>query len=88
MYPDTEYEPAERLVTAEIAAAKAAVAAAQRVERLAVNRPKVASEQFELARKAFQLGENSAADLYRIRQQQLDAQRARAAASIDLGIAQ
>ena len=83
-----EYERAERLVTAEIAAAKAAVTAAQRVEKLAVNRLKVASEQFTLARKAFQLGENSAVDLYRIHQQQLDAQRARVAASIDLGIAQ
>jgi len=58
------------------------------MEKLAVTRLTVASEQFALARKAFQLGENSAVDLYRIHQQQLDAQRARVAASIDLGIAQ
>jgi outer membrane protein, heavy metal efflux system len=83
-----EYERAERIVKAEIAAAKAAVAAARRVDGLAANRLKVASEQFDLARKAFRLGENSAADLYRVRQLQLDAQRTRAAASIDLGVAQ
>ena len=83
-----EYGREERIVAAEIAAAKAAVAAARRVQGLADNRLKVASEQFELARKAFQLGENSAADLYRVRQLQLDAQRTRAASSIDLGVAQ
>jgi outer membrane protein TolC len=83
-----EYERAERIVKAEVAAAKAAVAAARRVEGLAANRLKVASEQFDLARKAFRLGENTAADLYRVRQLQLDAQRTRAAASIDLGVAQ
>jgi outer membrane protein TolC len=84
----SEYERAERLVKAEIAAAKAAVAAARRIDGLAANRLKVASEQFDLAREAFRLGENSAADLYRVRQLQLDAQRTRAAASIDLGVAQ
>ena len=83
-----EYERAERIVKAEIAAAKAAVAAARRVDGLAANRLKVANEQFDLARKAFRLGENTAADLYRVRQLQLDAQRTRAAASIDLGVAQ
>jgi outer membrane protein, heavy metal efflux system len=83
-----EYERAERIVKAEIAAAKAAVAAARRVDGLAANRLKVANEQFDLARKAFRLGESTAADLYRVRQLQLDAQRTRAAASIDLGVAQ
>jgi outer membrane protein, heavy metal efflux system len=84
----SEYERAERIVKAEINAAKAAVAAARRVDGLAANRLKVASEQFDLARKAFRLGENTAADLYRVRQLQLDAQRTRAAALIDLGVAQ
>jgi outer membrane protein TolC len=83
-----EYERAERIVKAEIAAAKAAMAAARRVDGLAANRLKVASEQFDLARKAFRLGESTAADLYRVRQLQLEAQRTRAAASIDLGVAQ
>ena len=49
--------------------------------------PPVATEQFDLARKSFRLGEINAFDLYRVRQLQLDAQRARAAAAIDLGVA-
>ena len=75
------------LLTAEIAAANAAVAAARRIEAVAAKRLAVANDQFELARKAFRLGETSAADLYRIRQLQLDAQRTQAAAAIDLGVA-
>lgn len=82
-----EFDRANRLVLAEIAAARAAVAAARRTEGLAAKRLSVASEQFDLARKSFRLGEINAFDLYRVRQLQLDAQRARAAASIDLGIA-
>ena len=83
-----EYERARRVVDAEIAAARAAVSASRRVEGLAAKRLKVASEQFDLAREAFRLGENNAADLYRIRQLQLDAQRTQAAAAIDLGVTQ
>ncbi|PWB81362.1 MAG: hypothetical protein C3F11_15475, partial [Methylocystaceae bacterium] len=73
---------------AEIAAARAALAAARRAEGLATKRLSVASEQFELARRSFKLGEINAFDLYRVRQLQLEAQRARAAASIDAGVAQ
>lgn len=83
----TEFERAKRLVTAEIAAANAAVAAARRTEGLAAKRLAVANDQFELARKAFRLGETSAADLYRVRQLQVEAQRTQAAAAIDLGVA-
>ncbi len=82
-----ELDRAQRLVGAEIAAARAAVAAARRTEGLAAKRLSVATEQFDLARKSFRLGEINAFDLYRVRQLQLDAQRARAAAAIDLGVA-
>lgn len=83
-----EFNRALRLVNAEIAAARAALAAARRAEGLATKRLSVASEQFELARRSFKLGEINAFDLYRVRQLQLEAQRARAAASIDAGVAQ
>jgi cobalt-zinc-cadmium efflux system outer membrane protein len=82
-----ELERAKRLVTAEIAAAQAAVAAARRADALAAKRLGVASKQFDLARRSFRLGEINAFDLYRVRQLQLDAQRARASAAIDLGVA-
>jgi outer membrane protein, heavy metal efflux system len=85
---DAEYERAERLLKAEIKAAEAAVAAARRLDGIAAKRLGVADEQFALARKAFRLGEINAADLYRLRQQQLDAQRARASAAVGLGVAQ
>jgi outer membrane protein TolC len=82
-----EYERARRIVEAEIKTALLTVAAARRAEGFAAKRLAVASEQFELARKAFSLGEFNAVDLYRVRQSQLDAQRTRASASIDLGVA-
>jgi cobalt-zinc-cadmium efflux system outer membrane protein len=83
-----EYDRAKRLVLAEIAAARAAVATARLGESIAAKRLAVGNEQFDLARKAFRLGEGGAVDLYRVRQSQLDAQRAHAAATIDLGVAQ
>lgn len=83
-----EFDRARRLVDAEIAAARAALAAARRADGLAAKRLSVATEQFELARRSFRLGEINAFDLYRVRQMQLEAQRARAAASIDVGVAQ
>ncbi|MBG0810490.1 TolC family protein [Methylosinus sp. H3A] len=82
-----EFARAQRLVAAEINAARAAVAAARRADGLAAKRLSVASEQFDLARRSFRLGEINAFDLYRVRQLQLDAQRARASAAIDLGVA-
>lgn len=82
-----ELDRARRLVEAEIRAASAAVAAARRADALTAKRLSVASEQFDLARRSFKLGEISAFDLYRVRQLQLEAQRARAAAAIDLGLA-
>ena len=82
-----EYERARRIVEAEIKAARAAVAAGRRADALTAKRLAVADQQFELARKAFRLGEVNAVDLYRVRQSQLDAQRTRASASIDLGVA-
>ena len=84
----TEYDRAKRLVLAEIAAARAAVTAARRSVAIAAKRLAVGNEQFELARKAFRLGEIGAVDLYRVRQSQLDAQRAHAGATVDLGVAQ
>jgi cobalt-zinc-cadmium efflux system outer membrane protein len=83
-----EYDRARRLVEAEIAAARTSLMAARRTERVAAKRLAVANEQFELTRKAFQLGEVSAVDLYRVRQSQLEAQRAHASAAVDLGAAQ
>jgi outer membrane protein TolC len=83
-----EFDRARRLLETEIISARAALSAARRAEGLAAKRLAVANEQFELARKAFQLGEVSAVDLYRVRQSQLDAQRAQASAAIDVGVAQ
>jgi len=83
-----EYERAERIVEAEIAAARTALSGARRNEGLAAKRLSVANEQLALARKAFQLGEVNAVDLYRVRQSQLDAQRAQASTAIEVGVAQ
>jgi outer membrane protein, heavy metal efflux system len=83
-----EYERARRIVAAESAAARAAVAAAQRNAAISAKRLTVASEQFELERKSFRLGESNAVDLYRVRQSYLDAQRAQATGLVDLRVAQ
>ncbi|MBG0803347.1 TolC family protein [Methylocystis sp. H4A] len=82
-----EYERAKLVVVAEIKAAHASLAAAQRAAKLANSRLTVANEQFELSRKAFKLGEISAFDLYRVRQIQLEAQRMQANAEINVGVA-
>jgi outer membrane protein TolC len=82
-----EYERAKRIITAEIKAAREALAAAQRAAKLANSRLTVANDQFELSRKAFKLGEISAFDLYRVRQIQLEAQRMEANAEINVGVA-
>jgi cobalt-zinc-cadmium efflux system outer membrane protein len=83
-----EYDRARRIIEAEIAVARTSLAAARRSEKIAAKRLAVANEQFGLARKAFQLGEVSAVDLYRVQQILLDAQRMRASAGIDVGIAE
>lgn len=80
-----EYEKARRVVLAEVKAGRANLAAAQKAARLAAQRLAVANEQFNLSRKSFALGEINAFDLYRVRQLQLDAQRAQAAASVNVG---
>lgn len=82
-----DYEKAKRVVLADIAAARANLAAARRAAGLADQRLAVANEQFELSRKSFALGEIGGLDFYRIRQLQLDAQRAQAAASVAVGAA-
>lgn len=82
-----EYEKAKRVVLGEIKAARANLAAAKKAAGLAGKRLAVANEQFELSRKSFALGEISAMDLYRVRQLQLDAQRAQASASVNAGAA-
>ena len=82
-----DYEKAKRVVLADIAAARANLAAARRAAGLADKRLAVANEQFELSRKSFALGEIGGLDFYRIRQLQLDAQRAQAAASVAVGAA-
>ncbi|MGJ0392190.1 MAG: TolC family protein [Methylocystis sp.] len=82
-----EYERAKRVVLAEIQAARTTLAAARKAANLAEKRLAVANEQFDLSRKSFALGEISAFDLYRVRQLQLDAQRAQAATSVNLGAA-
>jgi cobalt-zinc-cadmium efflux system outer membrane protein len=82
-----DYEKAKRVVLADIAAARANLAAARRAAGLADKRLAVANEQFELSRKSFALGEIGGLDFYRIRQLQLDAQRAQAAAAVAVGAA-
>ncbi len=82
-----DYEKAKRVVLADIAAARANLAAARRAAGLADQRLAVANEQFELSRKSFALGEIGGLDFYRIRQLQLDAQRAQAAAAVAVGAA-
>jgi outer membrane protein, heavy metal efflux system len=82
-----DYEKAKRVVLADIAAARANLAAARRAAGLADKRLAVANEQFELSRKSFALVEIGGLDFYRIRQLQLDAQRAQAAASVAVGAA-
>lgn len=83
-----EYERANRVISAEITASRVALAAARRAEGLAAKRLAVANDQLELTRKAFQLGEMTAVDLFRVRQSQLDAQRAHASATTNVGAAQ
>jgi cobalt-zinc-cadmium efflux system outer membrane protein len=80
-----EYEKAKRVVLAEIKAARLNLSAARKAAGLAAKRLAVANEQFGLSRKSFALGEINAFDLYRVRQLQLDAQRAHAAASVNVG---
>jgi outer membrane protein TolC len=82
-----EYERAKRVILAEIKAARINLAAAQRASQLANKRLAVANEQFDISRRSFALGEINAFDLYRVRQLQLDAQRAQANASINVGAA-
>lgn len=81
------YERAKRFVVAEIKAAKIALSAAQKAEKTANQRLSVASEQFELSRKSYALGETNAFDLYRVRQIQLEAQRMEASATVAVGAA-
>ncbi|WP_424361793.1 TolC family protein [Methylocystis parvus] len=80
-----EYEKAKRVVMAEVKAARVNLAAAKKAAGLAAQRLAVANEQFDLSRKSFALGEINAFDLYRVRQLQLDAQRAQATASVNVG---
>ncbi|MEK4031656.1 TolC family protein [Methylocystis sp. IM3] len=80
-------EKARRVVLAEIKAARAHLAAVKRASSIANKRLGVAKEQFELARRSFALGEIGGLDFYRIRQLQLDAQRAQAAMTVAVGVA-
>jgi outer membrane protein TolC len=82
-----DLEQAKRVVLAEIKAARANLAAAKRAAFIANRRLAVANEQFGLARKSFALGEIGGLDFYRIRQLQLDSQRAQAAAAVAVGAA-
>lgn len=84
---EADYEKARRVVLAEIQAARANLAAAKRAAGIADQRLGVANAQFDLTRKSFELGEIGALDFYRVRQLQLDAQRAQAAASVSVGAA-
>jgi len=82
-----DYERTKRFLVAEIKAAKIALNTAQKAAKSASQRLSVASEQFELSRKSYALGETSAFDLYRVRQIQLEAQRMQAAATVSVGAA-
>lgn len=80
-----EYEKARRVVLADVKTARLNLAAAQKAAGLAAQRLVVANQQFDLSRKSFALGEINAFDLYRVRQLQLDAQRAQAATAVAVG---
>lgn len=62
-----------RLVEAEIAAAGAALRAAEAAARTARARLAVAEQQLGIAQRAFRAGETATFDLLRVRQQQLEA---------------
>jgi outer membrane protein TolC len=80
-----ELEQARRLLESGIAQARTRLAAAQSARRLAAERRSLSEEQLRAARTAFANGEIGAFDLFRVRQLQLDAQAAEAAAAITLG---
>ena len=76
---------AQRLVEAQVAAARAALRAAEENVRLARQRLGVADRQLEAARRAFRSGETGLFDLYRVRQLQLEAAGAEARAAVAAG---
>lgn len=76
-----------RTIAAEVAIARAAAVAARKAEASATARLAVADQQYEIAIKSMRLGEINAVDLFRVRQIRLDAQRSRAAAQVEAGLA-
>jgi cobalt-zinc-cadmium efflux system outer membrane protein len=79
---------ARRQVVSAVKAAELALQAARKLESIAARRLTVADQQYAVGLRAYQLGEISLFDLYRIRQIQLEAARARAVSGVELGLAQ
>ncbi len=75
----------QRLLEAEIEAARAALRAAEDAARIARRRLSVANRQLDLARRAFNAGEIAPFDLFRVRQLQVDAAGAQAQAEVNAG---
>jgi outer membrane protein TolC len=82
---EAELAAERRLRTAEAAAAEAALAAADRALVIARNRARLATQQSDGARRAFQSGEIGTFDLFRIRQIAIEATAAEARAVSDQG---
>lgn len=85
---EAELAAARRQIDAAMKAAEVAVQAARKMESIAIRRHEVAEQQYAVALRAYQLGEISLIDLYRVRQGQLEAARARAIAEVELGLQQ
>ncbi len=75
----------QRLLEAEIEAARVALRAAEDAARIARQRLSVANRQLDLARRAFNAGEIAPFDLFRVRQLQVEAAGAQAQAEVNAG---
>lgn len=84
---EAELALVQRQVEAAVKAAELAVRSNRKLESIALRRLEVAEQQYAVALRAYQLGEISLIDLYRLRQIQLEAARARAVSGVELGLA-
>lgn len=85
---EAEFAQKQRSLQAGVSAAQAALNAASKLEETARRRLEVADLQSSTAQRAYQLGEISLFDLYRIRQLQQEASRTAGMATIDRNLAQ
>lgn len=85
---EAELSAARRQIEAAVRAAELSWQSARKLEGIAVRRLDLAEQQYSVALRAYQLGEISLIDLYRMRQGQLEAARARSNARLELGLMQ